>query len=144
MKGSELKTLPVKQKKTGLNERIHPNRCSRFCNGQSTQEPQGSTGLGEKAVSYSIDTTYFHQISTDLHERCDLFWDRWSYLHNLHQLSRLQKQPFGESVSFWGFIWDSVRSSPSFAFGKRAGSPQQSLPRQDLGTCSSHLSGFST
>jgi hypothetical protein len=43
-------------------------RCSRFCNGQSTQEPQGSTGLGEDTVTYSIEITYFHSISTDFHK----------------------------------------------------------------------------
>src|SRR5665213_3265 len=50
--------------------------CSRFCNGQSTQEPHGSTGLAEETVSYSIDTTYFHLISTDFHKQPDLFWEQ--------------------------------------------------------------------
>jgi hypothetical protein len=77
-------------RKRPLTRQLHG---SRFCNGQSTQEPLGSTGLGEETVSYSIETTYSHSASTDFHKRCDLFWDKWSHLHNLHQLNGLQKRP---------------------------------------------------
>ena len=58
-------------------------RCSRFCNGQSTQEPQSSTGLGEEKVTYSIETTYFYSISIDLHKQCDLFWEQRVVSSNL-------------------------------------------------------------
>src|ERR1039458_8811077 len=70
-------------------------RCSRFCNCQSTQEQQGSTRVGHYAVDYSIESTYFLSISTDFHKRCDLFWDRWSHLHNLHELNGLQNGRWG-------------------------------------------------
>jgi hypothetical protein len=72
--------------------------CSRFCICQSTQEPQGSTGLAEEAVSYSIETTYFHSISTDFHKERDLFWDRWSDLHNYRRLNGIQRASFGVRV----------------------------------------------
>src|ERR1022692_4473906 len=56
---------------------------SRICNGQSTKEPQSSTGLGEETVTYSIETTYFRSISTDFHKRCDLFWEQRVVSSNL-------------------------------------------------------------
>jgi hypothetical protein len=77
-------------------------RCSRFCNAQSAEEPQSSTGLGEETVTYSIENTYFHSISTDFHRRRDLFWDRWSHLHNLRELSGLQRWIAGDSAGFVG------------------------------------------
>src|ERR1039458_40439 len=52
------------------------SKCSRFCVGQSTNDPQGSTGLGVDAVNYSIISTYFQQISTGFNKRCDLFWEQ--------------------------------------------------------------------
>jgi len=104
--------------------------CSRFCNGQSTQEPQGSTGLGEETVSYSIKTTYFHSISTDFHKRCDLFWDRWSHLHNFRRLNALRN-------GHWG-SW--------FAFGVPLGTPLEVHPKltSDVysGRCWKTLCGF--
>jgi hypothetical protein len=76
-------------------------RCSRFCNGQSTQEPQGSTGPAAQAVCLSIKSTYFHSISIDFHTQYDLFWDRWSQLHNFHKLNGLQNGRW-ESLSAFG------------------------------------------
>ena len=58
-------------------------RCSRFCNGQSTQEQQGSTGLGEETVTYSIETAYFHSISTNFHKQRDLLWEQRVVSSNL-------------------------------------------------------------
>jgi hypothetical protein len=84
-------------------------RCSRICNGQNTQEPQGSTGLGSQSVRYSIESTYFHLISTDFNKQRDLFWDRWSHLHNLHELSGLQRGLAGDSVGFVALQVSSLR-----------------------------------
>jgi len=50
--------------------------CSRICNGQSTPEPQGSTGIKERTVKPSIESTYFHPIPTDFHNRSDLVRDQ--------------------------------------------------------------------
>ena len=63
--------------------RPRPDCCSRFCNGQSTQEPQRSTGPSEETVTYSIETTYFHPVSTGFHQRCDLFWKQRVVSSNL-------------------------------------------------------------
>jgi hypothetical protein len=52
------------------------DRCSRFCSGQSTQEPQGSTGIGAQAVICSIKITYFQQISTGFNKSFDLLWEQ--------------------------------------------------------------------
>jgi hypothetical protein len=50
--------------------------CSRFCNCQSTQKPQGSTGIGMHAVNSSIKSTYIHSISTGFNKSFDLFWEQ--------------------------------------------------------------------
>src|ERR1039458_9684869 len=50
--------------------------CSRICNCQSTQKPQGSTGIGWHTVSNSIKSTYFHSVSTDFHKRSDLLCEQ--------------------------------------------------------------------
>jgi hypothetical protein len=62
-----------------------------------------------ETVTYSIESTYFHLISTDFHKRCDLFWDRWSHLHNLHELSGLQRGLAGDSVGFVALQVSSLR-----------------------------------
>jgi hypothetical protein len=89
--------------------------CSRFCNGQNTKEPQSSTGLGEETVTYSIETTYFHSVSTDFHKRCDLLWDRWSHLPNLRRLKGIQRGPLGRVLDFAVLReyqpWDSAGAS---------------------------------
>src|ERR1017187_8762848 len=77
--------------------------CSRICNGQSTKEPQGSTGTDQHEVGYSIKSTYFLLISTGFNKQCDLFWDRWSYSHNLHKLSGLQRGFVGDFSPFVTF-----------------------------------------
>ena len=51
-------------------------RCSRICSCQSTQEPQGSTGMGVRSVSISIKSTYFLSISTGFHKRSNLLWEQ--------------------------------------------------------------------
>ena len=50
--------------------------CSRICNGQSTQKPQGSTRISRSALSDSIKSTYSNTISTGFHKRSDLFWEQ--------------------------------------------------------------------
>src|ERR1035441_1400906 len=83
--------------------------CSRICNGQSTKQPQGSTGTDQHEVGYSIKITYFHPISTDFHKRPDLLWDRWSRRHNLHELSGLQRGLAGDSAGFVALQVSSLR-----------------------------------
>lgn len=50
-------------------------RCSRICSCQSTQKPQGSTGIGLVAGSNSIENTYFHSIPTEFNKWSHLLWD---------------------------------------------------------------------
>ena len=50
--------------------------CSRFCSGQSTQEPQGSTRIGTQTVNSSIKSTYFNSISIGFNKSFDLFWEQ--------------------------------------------------------------------
>jgi len=57
-------------------ERGQIRRCSRNRNGQSTPEPQGSTGIGMEDVNSSIKSTYNHSISISFHKRRDLFWEQ--------------------------------------------------------------------
>jgi len=52
------------------------HRCSRFCSGQSTQKPQGSTGIGRRDLNISIKSTYFQHNSTGFHKRSNLFWEQ--------------------------------------------------------------------
>ena len=111
-------TSPVPNQETPLTPQLHG---SRFCNGQSTEGQQGSTGRGEETVNHSIETTYFHSISTDSHKRCNLLWDRWSHLHNFHQLSWLRNGHWGSLSAFWDPIWNSVGRSPKFMFGTVVG-----------------------
>ena len=39
--------------------------------------------MGEEAVTYSIETTYFHSASTDFHKLCDLLWEQRVVSSNL-------------------------------------------------------------
>ena len=116
------------------NEKVTPRRncCSRICNGQSTQEPQGSTRVRSFAVSYSIKSIYFLLISTDFYKRRDLFWDRWSHLHNLHQLNGLQNGRWGARLLFGIPTWNSVGGSPKFTFGCFTGA---AIGRPSVGLC---------
>jgi hypothetical protein len=50
--------------------------CRRFCSGQSTQEPQDSTGDGRFAPSRSIKSSYFLQISIGFNKSFDLLWEQ--------------------------------------------------------------------
>ena len=84
-------------------------RCSRFCNGQSTQEQQRSTSASAQAVCFSIKSTYFLVISTGFNKQCDLLWDRWSHLDNLHKLNGLQRGLAGDSVGFVALQVSSLR-----------------------------------
>jgi len=104
---------PKSREKTPLTPQLHG---SRFCIGQSTKEPQGSTGPAAQGVCYSIKSTYFLSISTGFNKRCDLFWDRWSHLHNFHQLSGLRNSHLGEFVCFWNSVWNSVGRLSKFTF----------------------------
>ena len=65
------------------------------------------------AVSHSIKTAYFLMISTDFHKPRDLFWDRWSYLHNLHQLNGLQDGPRVSWSVFEILFGNSVGGRPN-------------------------------
>jgi len=56
--------------------RLRFTHCSRFCNCQSTQKPQGSTAIGPFAINNSIKTTYFRSISTNIDFHSDLFWEQ--------------------------------------------------------------------
>ena len=101
-----------------------PCNCSRICNGQSTKEPQGSTGTDQHEVGYSIRITYFHPISIDFHKRCDLFWDRWSHLHNLHGLNGLQSGRWGSWSAFGICLGTPLEVHPdslSDDFGSQSG-----------------------
>jgi hypothetical protein len=61
---------PLRRKR----ERIR--RCSRICSGQSTSEPQGSTGAVMLAVSLSLKSIYSLQISIGLNKSFDLLWEQ--------------------------------------------------------------------
>jgi hypothetical protein len=50
--------------------------CSRICSGQSTKEQEGSTEVGGHALSLSIQSSYFHSVSTGFHKRSDLLWEQ--------------------------------------------------------------------
>jgi hypothetical protein len=50
--------------------------CSRFCNGQSTQEPQRSTSDVLHSVRCSIRSTYFHPDFSRFNKQRDLFWEQ--------------------------------------------------------------------
>jgi len=102
------------ERKTPLTGQLHG---SRICNGQSTKEPQGSTGTDQHEVGYSIKITYFHPISIDFHKRRDLFWDRWSHLHNFHQLNGLQNGRRGNLSAFLIPLGTPFGGSPKFTSG---------------------------
>ncbi len=51
---------------------------SRFCVGQSTSDPQGSTDPASRRRAHSFQSTYNPQISIGFNKSSDLFWDRWS------------------------------------------------------------------
>jgi hypothetical protein len=103
------------------------------------------------AVSHSIKTAYFLMISTDFHKPRDLFWDRWSYLHNLHQLNGLQDGPrvswsvfeilFGTplevaQIHFRMFFWGRYRethlcvSRACFSIGGRGPREHEAFPQE--------------
>jgi hypothetical protein len=108
--------------------------CSRICNGQSTKEPQGSTGTDQHEVGYSIKITYFHPISTDFHKRRDLFWDRWSYLHNLLRLNGLQNGPRVSWSAFeilFGIPLDVAQIHFRVFFGAGIGRPSLGFCRRN-------------
>jgi hypothetical protein len=50
--------------------------CSRFCSIQSTQKPRRTTSIGKRAVSTSIKSTYFLQISIAINKPMDLLWEQ--------------------------------------------------------------------
>ena len=120
------------------------SRCSRICNGQSTKEPQRSTSLGEETVNYSIETTYFHSISTDFHKPCDLFWDRWSHLYNSHKLNGLQEGHRGSLPAFGIPPATPLEGHPSSRLGLSWDRPQQSRVDQALGSVRGHSTGSSS
>jgi hypothetical protein len=81
--------------------------CSQFCNCPSTQEPQGSTGIGSHPVNISIKSTYFYSISTGFHKLPDLFWDRWIAIFNyfiINNLYKVLRRVSIASTSHCGFL----------------------------------------
>jgi hypothetical protein len=91
--------LMARRQTPSLGMEIYPG-CSRFCNGQSIQKPQGSTGNGMYALINSIKSTYFLSVSTDFHKRRDLLWDRWSHLRNYRKMNWLQRWLARDFVGF--------------------------------------------
>ena len=96
-------------------------RCSRICSCQSTQKPQGSTGIGLAAGSSSIENTYFHSIPTEFNKWSHLLWD----IRNLH----LVAQPLAHAQTPIRRIVDGYTHSAPAPFGVRGRQASHYPPR---------------
>src|ERR1039458_2966103 len=108
------RTLTRKHRKIAEENLSRILGCSRICKCQSTQEPQGSIGIGVRTVNISIKSTYFHSISTGFHKRFDLLWEqRVGGPNPLHPYKRIRSDPGSSKILHSGWLLTNPTVTPA-------------------------------
>jgi hypothetical protein len=75
-------------------------RCSQFCLGQSTSDPQGPTDIGLDQRQRSIESTCGHAVSIGFNKRLDLLWEQPDFVPGRRSPSSTLAITFG----LWSFV----------------------------------------